>query len=81
MLQASIALKIIFVSAIVNLILLILLSLSCRCVPMIGHLGSKLMTYRHFQGFYKLHCYFWIVLWVSIVIHAVFAVILIGFPF
>jgi hypothetical protein len=80
-LQSILALKIIFISAIVNFILLLLLSLSCRCVPMISHLGSKLMSYRHFQNFYKLHCYLWAVLWISVIVHMIFAITLIGFPF
>jgi hypothetical protein len=80
-LQSSLALKIIFISAVLNVVLLIMLSLSCRCVPMLGRLGNKLMSYRPFQNFYKIHCYLWTIFWISVIVHMVFAIALIGIPF
>ena len=80
-LQSTLALKIVFISAVLNFILLILLSLSCRCVPVLSRVGNKLMSYRTFQNFYKLHCYFWVIFWISVIVHMVFALALIGFPF
>lgn len=79
--QSTLALQIIFITAILNLLLLLAISFSCRCVPVFGKLGNRLMSYRSFQRFYKLHCYFWPIFWVSVIVHMVFALVLIGIPF
>jgi Ni/Fe-hydrogenase subunit HybB-like protein len=79
--QSTLALKIIFISAILNVLLLIMLTLSCRCIPVLSRAGNKLMSHKPFQNFYKLHCYFWLVFWISVIVHMVFAIALVGFPF
>ena len=65
---------------IVNLITGFLIFFSCRCLPGFK-IGARLMKYRWYQHFYKFHCYIWMVFWVSVITHAILAIIYIGKPF
>lgn len=73
------AARIIFIFSITNVILLTLLFLSCRCLP-----GFKfahgLMQNKSYLKFYKFHVYIWLLLFISVVIHAVFAIGFMGIP-
>lgn len=78
-LDTLIAIRIIFILGIVNLILGLLIFFSCRCLPG-SKIGTKLMQYRLYQRYYKYHCHIWKVFWLSVIIHALFAIIFIGWP-
>ena len=64
---------------IVNFILILLIFLSCRCLPG-SRVGSKLMKIRWYKRFFGNHCYLWAILWPSVVLHAFFAVMFLGWP-
>ena len=70
----------VFILGMVNLVTVLAIVLSCRCIPGLAIVG-KLMKYPAYKRFYKYHCYFWWVLWPSVVVHAIFAISLIGVPF
>jgi hypothetical protein len=74
------AMRVLFSLGIVNLVTGLLLFFSCRCLPGFS-VGKYLMKYRWFQRFYRLHCYIWWIFWASVVVHAIFAIIYIGWPF
>jgi hypothetical protein len=80
MIDSLTALRVLFILGIVNLVTGFLIFFSCRCLPGLK-LGKNLMKYRWYQHFFKLHCYIWWIFWVSVVIHAVFAIVYIGWPF
>jgi len=73
--------KLIFVLGISNAVLVTLIFASCRCIPMFSSVGQKLMKFDWYQRFYKVHCFIWPLLWVSVLVHAVFAYKFYGNPF
>jgi len=75
-----IAMRILFILGIVNLVAGLLIFFSCRCLPG-SRIGKGLMKHPWYQKFFKLHCYIWWIFWLSVVAHAVLAMIYIGWPF
>jgi len=75
-----IAMRILFILGIINLVAGLLIFFSCRCLPG-SRIGKGLMKHPWYQKFFKLHCYIWWIFWVSVVAHAVLAMIYIGWPF
>jgi hypothetical protein len=78
--QTIAAARVIYALAIVIIVSALLVFFSCRCLP-----GSRIartwMQNSKYQRFYKGHCYYWWVLWISLIVHAVFAVGFLGNPF
>jgi hypothetical protein len=79
MISTLTAMRVLFSLGIVNLVSALLVSFTCRCAGG-SWLGKYLMKYRWYQGFYKLHCYIWWIFWASVVVHAIFAIIYLGWP-
>ena len=77
MLDPQIAVRIIFFLGITNVVSGILIFFSCRCLPG-SRFGKGLMNHRYYQRFFKLHCYIWWVFWISVMVHAVLAMIYLG---
>jgi hypothetical protein len=74
------AAKIIFIFAITNLILGVLVFFTCRCFPGINI--TKPFLHNHiYMRFYKFHCYLWLFFVISVLVHAVFALGFMGIPF
>ncbi len=80
MLSPVAATRILFILGIVNLAAGLLLFFSCRCLPG-AKIGKGLMKHGWYQKFFKLHCYLWWVFWASVAVHAILALIYIGWPF
>ncbi|OGN99049.1 MAG: hypothetical protein A2Y58_00445 [Chloroflexi bacterium RBG_13_51_52] len=80
MISALVATRILFVLGIVNVITGLLIFFSYRCLPG-SKLGKNLMKYRWYQKYFKLHCYIWWIFWLSVIVHAIFAIVYIGWPF
>lgn len=74
------AMRLVFALGIVNALVLVALSLSCRCVA-VRTPFSGLLHNRAFARFYRLHCYFWPVLWLSVITHLAVAIWVLGVPF
>jgi hypothetical protein len=74
------AIRVLFVLGIVNLVTGLLIFFSCRCLPG-SRFGKSLMKNKWYQRFFKLHCYIWWVFWTSVVVHAIFAIVYVGWPF
>ena len=77
--QSIVVAKLIFVFGIINLLTVVALFFSCRCVPGNPVMG-KLMKYRSYQRFFRYHCYLWWVLLPSVVVHATLAILFFGIP-
>lgn len=73
--------RVIFILGITNLVGGLLVALSCRCIPALSVIGGKLMQYKAYQRFYRYHCYYWLFFWVSVMVHAIFAIGRFGVPF
>jgi hypothetical protein len=78
--QPVVMARVIFVLGLVNVTTGLSIFLSCRCIPS-SRIGSKLMKYAAYKRFFKYHCYIWWPFWTSVVVHAIFAFMFVGFPF
>ena len=78
--QTEFAAPLIFALGIVNLVSGILVLLTCRCIPALRITG-KLMQNRFYSRVYKYHCIIWWVFWVSVIVHAIYAIGYFGVPF
>ena len=79
MLDALTAIRVIFILGIINLLTGLLIFFSCRCLPG-ARIGKWLMKHKWYQRYFKWHCYIWWIFWASVVVHAVFGLIYIGWP-
>jgi hypothetical protein len=78
--QSLAAARIIFALGIINLVTGIMILLTCRCMAG-SKLSGKLMKYPVYKKFFSYHCVIWWVFWASVIIHAIFAIGLMGVPF
>jgi hypothetical protein len=76
---ALIAVRILFILGIINLVTGLLIFFSCRCLPG-SKIGKGLMQRAWYQKFFKLHCFIWWIFWVSVIAHAILALIYFGWP-
>lgn len=78
--QSIIATRVLFILGIINLVSVLLIFFSCRCIPGSKILG-KIMKYQAYQRFFRYHCYIWLVFWSSVVVHAILGIAILGIPF
>ncbi len=78
--QSEFSAKLIYVLGFINLVSGFLVLLTCRCIPALGFTG-KIMQNKFYSRIYKYHCLIWWIFWISVVVHAVFALTLYGNPF
>jgi hypothetical protein len=68
----TLGLQIIMITGTINIILLILVFLSCRC--MLGKkITEKLMKTNFYKKFYNYHCWYWRLFFISAIIHGILA--------
>ena len=82
--QSVAAVQVVFVLGIVNIVSGLLVFFTCRCMPgarLTVRISGNLMKYAFYRRIYGYHCYIWWVFWGSVMVHAVFAIGSIGFPF
>ena len=72
--------RIVFITAIINLISILMVLLSCRCINM-WKLTSWVSKYPWYKRYFKWHCYLWYIFLPSVIIHMIFALKMFGFPF
>ncbi|HKZ34887.1 MAG TPA: hypothetical protein VJ179_03420 [Patescibacteria group bacterium] len=70
---------IIYLAGITNILSFFLIFLSCRCLIGVEFV-KKMMKYPWYNKFYHLHCWYWYILFVSVVIHTVTAFLVFGNP-
>ena len=80
-LDPVLGIKLVYVLGITNIIGLLLVLFSCRCIPMIGALTTGLVKSKWYQSFYRYHCYYWLFFITSVILHAIIALLTFGFPF
>lgn len=74
------AVRIIYITGITNFLFGFIIFTSCRWIP-VARLTKGLMKNRFFQKIYKYHAFIWWAFWISVIVHTVFAIGYIGFPF
>ena len=78
-LQSLIAIRLLIILGVVNLVTGLLIFFSCRCLPG-SRWGSRMMRYAAYRRFFSYHCYIWRVFWPSVMVHALLAVLALGWP-
>ena len=74
------ATRLVFILGLVNLFSLLALFFSCRCMAGLG-LFSRLSRFTTHTRLYRYHCYYWIVLGLSVGAHLGIAISVLGVPF
>ncbi|MFC1902229.1 hypothetical protein ACFLX3_04815 [Chloroflexota bacterium] len=78
--QSILAARLIFIFGIINLVTGALVLLTCRCL--VGsNITGKLTNIAAYRRLFKYHCYIWWVFWVSVIMHAIFAIAFFGLHF
>ncbi len=72
-------LRLVFVFGVINIIALLLIFFSCRCMVGIKFI-QKMQRYRWYNRFYRWHCYYWWLLFISVILHSIIAFLLLGNP-
>ncbi|KXA90175.1 hypothetical protein AKJ40_01940 [candidate division MSBL1 archaeon SCGC-AAA259M10] len=80
MVDLLLAARISYVLGIVNLVSMSLVVLSCRCMMGVGFV-NRMQEYAWYRRFYRAHCYYWWIFFLSVLFHAVLAVTAFGNPF
>lgn len=62
-----------------NILGLILVLFSCRCI--LGIKPTTLSNSKFYMKFYKYHCYYWWLFIISVLAHAILAITAYGKPF
>jgi len=78
--HSLLAARIVFIFSILNIILGILVFLSCRCLPGFKFMQG-IMQNKRYLSFYKYHCWLWLLFLISVAVHSVFAINILGIPF
>jgi hypothetical protein len=74
------AIETLFIAGITNIIFLLLVLFSCRCIGF-WKLTSSWLGNEKYIKFYKYHCYYWYGFIISVLIHTILAFYLFGWPF
>jgi len=74
------AARLILILGFVNLGTACLLLFTCRVVPAFK-LTRGLMQHPWYKNFYRYHIYIWWIFWISVIVHIVFAINFMGWPF
>lgn len=80
MLDPTLAAKLIFIFGITNIVSIVLVFFSCRCLAPHA-VFKKLSQYAWFQKFYQKHCIYWWVFIASVIAHTTLAFWIYGNPF
>jgi hypothetical protein len=80
LIDPELGIKLVYVLGITNIIGLLLVLFSCRCMGF-PRLTRKLFNYSWYHKFYQKHCYYWWFFVISVLLHTIFAAIVFGWPF
>jgi hypothetical protein len=78
--HSLLAVRIVFIFSILNIVLGVLVLLSCRCIPGSSYFRGILQN-KKYLSLYKFHCWLWLIFFVPITIHAILAINVFGVPF
>ena len=72
--------RLILILGFVNLVTGFLLLFTCRVIPAFKPTRG-LMQHAFYKSFYRYHVYLWWIFWISVIVHVVFAMNYLGWPF
>lgn len=80
MLNPLLQAKLVYVLGITNLLGLLLVFFSCRCL-MGPRFAKVMLKIPGYQKFYQTHCLWWYVFFTSVILHVILAMSVYGNPF
>ncbi len=78
--NSIVTLRIVFILGIFQTLVALAIFLSCRCVSGFKP-AARLTRGTAFRKFFRYHCYYWWLFWISVAAHVFLAVGLTGNPF
>ena len=72
---------IVFILGLTNIISLLLVLFSCRCVMNKTYFVNLISKSELYHKFYSYHCYYWWVFITSVIMHVIIALYVYGIPF
>jgi len=72
--------KIVFILGFINLISLLLVLFSCRCLIGVKFVENMWQKYEWYKKFYNKHCYYWWLFIISVLLHTILAFLIFGNP-
>jgi len=78
--HSILAARLILILGIINFVTGFLLLFTCRVIPAFK-LTKGLMQHAFYKSFYRYHVYLWWIFWVSVILHVIFAINFLGWPF
>lgn len=72
--------RLVFLLGAINIVALLLVFFSCRCLAG-NRFVNRMMENGWYRKFYSRHCYYWWLLFVSVVLHVILAFRVFGNPF
>ena len=80
MVDLLLAAKLSYILGIVNLVTMAMVVLSCRCIMGVDFV-NRMQKNSIFQKFYRYHCYYWWLFFLSVLFHAILSITAYGNPF
>ncbi len=77
LIDPSVGVKLIYVLGIANIIGVLLVFFSCRCLVGVRFV-NKMFQHDWYKKFYDLHCYYWWFFFASVVLHTITAFLVFG---
>jgi hypothetical protein len=78
--HSAFAARLILVLGFVNIVTGLLILFTCRIVPAFKP-TRNLMQHSFYKKIFHFHTYLWWIFWISVIVHAVFALKFMGWPF
>lgn len=69
-----------FIFGLINIVSLLLVFFSCRCLVGTGFI-KRMLQRGWYRKFYNLHCYYWWLFIISVALHTIIALSTYGVPF
>jgi hypothetical protein len=73
-------LRLVLILGVFQTLVALAIFLSCRCVSGFKP-ASRLTRSVAFRKFFKYHCYYWWLFWISVAVHVLLAISITGNPF
>lgn len=80
LIDPGLGIKLVFILGIINILSILLVFFSCRCMAGIK-LVNKMLQYEWYKKYYSKHCYYWWIFVISVLLHTILAFLIFGNPF
>jgi len=78
-LDPTLAIRLIYIFGITNIISILLVLTSCRCMG-IANITNRFFDYLWYKKYYSKHCWYWWIFIISVLLHTSLAFYIFGVP-